>query len=118
MYFPGASITHLGGQSVGKAPTRFALETYRSRYRYFYKHFGRDSLGRLRHISLLHLWVRYCGYSLKQAWKPTDTVNRRLSIYKTLMEWNRKLDPVRFIEDGEEPNVGFTPLAPPPRMVK
>ena len=40
VYTPEAVITHLGGQSVNRFPIRFALERYRSRYRYFYKHFG------------------------------------------------------------------------------
>src|SRR5262249_18085813 len=36
LYYPDAEITHLGGQSVGRFPIRFALETYRSGYRYFF----------------------------------------------------------------------------------
>jgi len=38
LFYPGAEITHLGGQSVGRFPIRFELETYRSGYRFFYKH--------------------------------------------------------------------------------
>jgi len=32
---PEAVITHLGGQSVSRFPTRFEIEKHRSRYRYF-----------------------------------------------------------------------------------
>ena len=39
VYTPEAVITHLGGQSVNRFPIRFELERYRSRYRYFSKHF-------------------------------------------------------------------------------
>src|SRR4051812_11051390 len=40
LYTPEPVITHLGGQSVNRFPVRFELEKCRSRYRYFYKHFG------------------------------------------------------------------------------
>src|SRR6202140_2327076 len=40
LFTPEAVITTLGGQSVGRFPVRFEIEKHRSRYRYFYKHFG------------------------------------------------------------------------------
>ena len=118
LYYPGAEITHLGGQSVGRFPIRFALETYRSQYRYFYKHYGRKGLVRIRRISLLHLWIRKIGYSLLQILKPTEALKKRLKMYNIAIEWNRRLDPMRFIENGEEPNLGYEPLAPAPKMVE
>src|SRR5208283_5748939 len=39
-FTPKVSITHLGGQSVGRFPVRFAIEVCRNGYRYFYKHYG------------------------------------------------------------------------------
>ena len=66
LYFPGAEIIHLGGQSVGRFPIRFALETYRSGYRFFYKHYGRGGLMGIRRVYLLRLYVRQIGYSLHE----------------------------------------------------
>jgi GT2 family glycosyltransferase len=118
MFYPGAEITHLGGQSVGRFPVRFALETYRSRYRYFYKHFGRKGLIQVRLISLLDLWVRYIGYSLQRPLRSSEALENRLKMYRTLIGWNWRLDPVQFIATGAEPDSGYAPLAPAPRMVE
>jgi GT2 family glycosyltransferase len=115
-YCPEAEITHLGGQSVGRFPIRFALETYRSRYRYFYKHFGTKGLVRVRKVLLLHLRLRMIGYSLQRLFKKTEALENRLKLYRIAIRWNSALDPIRFIETGEEPNVGFDPLAPAPPM--
>ena len=64
LFYPGAEITHLGGQSVARFPIRFALETYRSRYRFFYKHYGLNGTIRIRLVNLLSLAVRLLGYRL------------------------------------------------------
>jgi GT2 family glycosyltransferase len=117
MFFPGAEITHLGGQSVGRFPIRFALETYRSRYRYFYKHFGKTGLIQVRWLSLLDLGIRHAAYSLWHAAKPSDALNNRLKMYSVALTWNWRVDPVQFIDIGEEPDLGYAPLAPAPRMV-
>src|SRR5436190_4741742 len=112
LYCPVAEITHLGGQSVGRFPIRFALETYRSQYRYFYKHHGTAGIRRIRKIVLLNLRLRWMGYMLRKWLKPSEAVANRLQMYKVAMEWNRRLDPMRFIEKGEEPNLGYEPMAP------
>jgi hypothetical protein len=116
-FCPDAEITHLGGQSVGRFPVRFALETYRSRYRYFYKHFGGAGARRIRWVSLLHLGLRWGGYSLLQLVRPRESVGRRLNCDRVLLVWNWRLDPLRFIREGVEPDVGHAPLAPAPVMV-
>jgi GT2 family glycosyltransferase len=118
LYFPGAEITHLGGQSVGRFPIRFALETYRSRYRYFYKHFGRRGATRVRWISLLDLSVRYLGYGARQLVGRSDARKNRLAMYRVLIAWNWRVDPLRFIGAGAEPDLGYAPLAPAPRMTE
>jgi GT2 family glycosyltransferase len=118
MFYPGAEITHLGGQSVGRFPIRFALETYRSRYRYFYKHFGKKRMIQMRWISLLYLWVRHIGYSLQRPLRSSEALQNRLSMYRVIIDWNWRLDPVRFIAAGVEPDVGYAPLAPAPKMVE
>lgn len=118
LYFPGGSITHLGGQSVGRFPVRFALETYRSRYRYFYKHFGMQGLRQIRQISLLGLAIRWCGYSLKNFVKPQEAIGNRLKCYRVLLVWNWKLNLERFIRDGTEPETEYAPLAKAPLMTE
>jgi len=118
LFCPDAEITHLGGQSVGRFPIRFALETYRSRYRYFYKHFGEKGLLRIREVSLLGLALRWCGYSLVNAVKPGEAAGNRLKCYRVLIAWNWRLNPLRFIRDGTEPEAGYAPLAPAPLMTE
>ena len=118
LFCPDAVITHLGGQSVGRFPVRFALETYRGRYRYFYKHFGKSGLKRIKWVSLLSLAIRCSGYTILRWFKPNETLDNRLKCDRTLLLWNWRLDPVRFVFDGVEPDVGYAPLAPPPVMTE
>jgi GT2 family glycosyltransferase len=117
LFYPGAEITHLGGQSVGRFPIRFALETYRSAYRYFYKHFGLPGAIRVRRVYLLRIFLRLAGYTLINWFKPSEAVQNRLKMYRVVLSWNYRLDPRRFIESGAEPDSGFEPLAPAPQMV-
>jgi GT2 family glycosyltransferase len=114
LFFPEAKITHLGGQSVGRFPIRFALETYRSQYRYFYKHYGRSGAVRSRLITLIHIMVRRAGYGLLAVLRPDEALRSRLEMYRVAFAWNRRLDPIRFVETGEEPDLGYEPLAAPP----
>ena len=118
LYCPNAEITHLGGQSVGRFPIRFALETYRSGYRFFYKHYGVKGLVSLRWINLLSLCLRYGGYKLKDLPKPTEALQNRLKMYAVAIRWNFGLNPIEFIKSGKEPNLGYEPLAPAPRMIE
>ncbi len=118
LFYPGAEITHLGGQSVGRFPIRFALETYRSGYRFFYKHYGWQGVTGIRLIYLLSLGLRYCGYKLVSCFRTSEGLKNRLKMYQVAMKWNFQLDPIRFIESGKEPDVGYEPLAPPPKMIE
>lgn len=118
LYCPDAVITHLGGQSVGRFPIRFALETYRSQYRYFFKHFGEKGLHRARRVAQLHLAIRWCGYRVIKWFKPSEALDNRLKCYRTLLSWNWRLDPSRFIRDGTEPETGHAPMAPAPVMTE
>jgi N-acetylglucosaminyl-diphospho-decaprenol L-rhamnosyltransferase len=113
-FCPNAEITHLGGQSVSRAPVRFALETYRSRYRFFYKHFREKGVRQIRWVSLVHLAVRWLGYSVLGLFKPRADLRDRLACYRVLLSWNWQIDPLRFVREGVEPELGFAPLAPPP----
>ena len=113
LFCPAAEITHLGGQSVGRFPIRFALETYQSGYRFFYKHYGSRGLQELRLIYLLNFAIRYCGYGLSGMLRKSDALTNSLNMYKVSLKWHFKINPARFIQTGEEPNVGYAPLAPP-----
>lgn len=118
LYYPGAEITHLGGQSVGRFPIRFALETYRSSYRFFWKHYGRRALSRIRLVYLLKLGIRFVGYRCLSLFRSSDPLEKRLQMYRIAIKWNWYLDPMRFIESGVEPELGYQPLAPAPKMAE
>ena len=104
-YTPTVTITHLGGQSVGRFPVRFAIETNRNCYRYFYKHFGVKGARQCRKITLAHLRVRQILYGLLSRFRPNEALQRRLEMYRVVTKWNRMLDPVEFVEHGTEPQV-------------
>ena len=118
LFYPGAEITHLGGQSVGRFPIRFALETYRSGYRFFFKHYGRMGAARIRWVYLTGLWLRWIGYRLVKAVRPNEALENRLKMYSVAIRWNWRLNARQFIENGAEPSVGYDPLAPAPKMVE
>jgi hypothetical protein len=112
LFTPEATITHLGGQSVNRFPIRFALEAFRNRYRYFYKHHGVKGAWRCRRVSIVSVRLRQWGYGLIKMVRPTDGIRGRLEMYRVLLRWNQDLDPVRFVEKGEEPEVGQANSAP------
>ena len=101
-FTPAASITHLGGQSVGRFPMRFALEICRNGYRYFYKHYGSRGARQYRRVILLKLVVRQVGYGFLNRIRPSDILKRRLEMYRTMVRWNRQQDPIKFVEHGTE----------------
>lgn len=103
IYTPDAVITHLGGQSVNRFPIRFELERYRSRYRYFYKHFGPNGARRCRWTVLAWIRVRQLGWTLTGLFTASEALKNLLEMYRVTAEWNMRLDPVRFVENGEEP---------------
>lgn len=118
LHTPEVTITHLGGQSTGRFPIRFELETYRNRYRYFHKHYGVAGLKRARRIAMLHIAMRRLVYGAKGLFKGADdeTHKNRMEMLRVSYAWNKRLDPVRFIESGEEPQSGYQPLAPAPKI--
>jgi GT2 family glycosyltransferase len=118
LFFPGAEITHLGGQSVGRFPIRFALETYRGGYRYFYKHYGVKGVTVIHKVYLLRFRLRLAAYGVLRIFKRTEALENRLKLYRVAIKWHSQLDPLKFITTGAEPDVGFEPLAPAPIMVE
>jgi GT2 family glycosyltransferase len=116
-YFPDAEIVHVGGRNRGRYPLRVVLETHRSRYRFFWKHYGRRGVKQIRRVSLISLWIRRMGYGVASCFKRDEAMQNRLAMYRVLITWHSRIDPVRFIEKGEEPDVGYKPLAPEAPMV-
>jgi GT2 family glycosyltransferase len=113
LYTPDVSITHLGGQSTSKRfpPLGFALDGQVTRYRYYYKHHGRSGVRSIRRIALVSLSLRRMGYGLVQLARPTESRKARLNLLRVLFEWNLRVDPVRLVEHGEEPDLGMNSLA-------
>jgi GT2 family glycosyltransferase len=110
IYTPDAVITHLGGQSVNRFPLRFELERWRNRYRYFYKHFGPQGARRCRLAVLAWISVRQLGWGLCGLFSASEVLKARLDMYRVTRDWNKRLDPVRFVESGDEPDIP-TPMA-------
>ena len=116
VYTPEVTITHLGGQSTTwRYPVAFELDKYRNRYRYYYKYFGKEGVRRCRRSSLTWIWVRLAGYSIVQLVRPSGALERRLSLYRVAAHWNRLVDPVRLVENGQEPEMSFQTTATVPR---
>jgi GT2 family glycosyltransferase len=106
LYTPEVTITHLGGQSSTKRfPVAFELDKYRNRYRYFYKYYGQRGVRSCRRSTLAWLRLRQLGYSLIQLLRPTDAILHRLELYRAAIAWNRRVQPVRLVENGEEPEI-------------
>jgi len=109
-FTPEVSITHLGGQSVGRFPLRFAIEVCRNGYRYFYKHYGRRGAQQYRRVVLTKFRLRQVGYGLANLLRPNDAAKGRLEMYRAAVLWNRQLDPIQFVEHGIEQPVEQVPV--------
>ena len=110
LFTPDAQITHIGGTSVKRARTRLDLETHRSRYKYFYKHFGAQGAARVRYPILLLFFRRWLGARLKAFLQPSETNKAIADSLAIQIKWNSRLDPVRFAQTGQEPDLGFPPM--------
>jgi len=106
-YTNQACITHLGSRSANRCPLRFELERHRSRYRYFYKHFGPGVLRHCRQTALARIRARQLGYGLLNLLAPSEARRQKLKICKAAAEWNKDIDPIRFVENGEEPGAAM-----------
>jgi GT2 family glycosyltransferase len=111
LYTPDIRIIHLKGHSTKKRfPLGFELDKYVTRYRYFYKCDGKRGACRCRQVSLAWLLSRRLGLGLIQFLKPNEERKLRLELYKVAMEWNWRVDPVRLVENGEEPELAVPPM--------
>jgi len=73
---------------------------------------------RVRCINLLNLYIRSVYYRVIRLFRRSEALENRLKMYEVAIRWNRRLDPVRFIQSGEEPDLGYEPLAPAPQMMQ
>jgi GT2 family glycosyltransferase len=107
LYMPNATITHLGGQSTKNRfpPLGFVLDSQVTRYLYYYKYYGKGGLRRARRIVLTSVFLRRLGYGLKQLVCPSEAGRQRLELLRGVFEWNSSLDPIRLVENGEEPRL-------------
>jgi GT2 family glycosyltransferase len=112
VYWPDVTITHLGGHSTKKRfpPIAFALDREVTRYLYYYKYHGERGVHRARRISLVSLSIRRLAYGSIQLVKPTDDRKQRLELLRVLFDWNYRVDPVRLVKNGEEPELGIKPV--------
>lgn len=110
LFTPEMTITHLGGQTTRRAPTAFRLDSQITRYRYYYKYFGRRGTRKARRAALASLFVRRFGYGILQFIAPSDAGKSRLEALQLTLDWNLRVDPVRLVEHGEEPALGAEPV--------
>lgn len=115
LFTPEAKITHLGGQSVKRAPTRFAIETYRNLYRFFYKYYGPRGARAIRRPILVNLMIRYVAFRLRNLVYSPAGAKEEQETRKVLLKWHHGVDPVSFVTTGREPDLGFALLAPHPQ---
>lgn len=110
LYTPAVTITHLGGQSTRRAPLAFEVDKYRNRYRYFYKYYGRRGVRCCRLVALAWVVLRYVAHGAACLVKPTENRKHRLALLRVALRWNMLVHPVRFVEQGIDPQV--RPAAP------
>src|SRR5260370_926273 len=109
LFTPEALITHLGGQSVGRFPVRFEIEKHRSRYRYFYKHFGAKAARNCRRLSIVKIRVRQLRYGLLNVLRPAEILQRRMEFDPVAVCWDKAIEPPGFVEPGEKTWPAHTP---------
>jgi GT2 family glycosyltransferase len=109
IYTAEMAITHLGGQSTKRSPKAFTLDSQITRYRYYYKYFGKRGARGCRRVALVSLFLRQLGYGLLQLVSPSDAGKSRLETLRLTFEWNMRVNPVRLVENGEEPKLMVEP---------
>jgi len=112
LYTPDFSITHLKGQSTKQRITRvsLALDSCVTRYMYCYKFYGARGVRSCRRAVLTGLALRMLGYSIIYLGRQNESTKKYQELCRTLFEWNYRVDPVRLVENGEEPVLANPPL--------
>ena len=87
LYTPDFAITHLQGQSTTNRfpPVTFALDAQITRYRYYYKYYGRRGARSCRRSSLAGLLLRRMAYGIIQRVKPSEALKKRQELLRTLV---------------------------------
>jgi GT2 family glycosyltransferase len=117
LFFPGAEITHIGGQNRGTYSMRVELEVERSKYRYFHKYYGVAGALSVRYVSILELGLRcallrwLCSFGRRQ------TLQNKLQRHEALLKWHWELDPKQLIQIESELGVAYTQVLPPANVV-
>jgi N-acetylglucosaminyl-diphospho-decaprenol L-rhamnosyltransferase len=106
-FTPKYTIVHLGGQSTVNRFSRltFALDAEVTRYLYYYKYNGLRGIQSCRAASLVGLLLRRLAYGLLQIVRPSEENENRLELFRTLFDWNYKVDLLRLVQNGEEPEL-------------
>jgi GT2 family glycosyltransferase len=112
IFTPHVTITHLGGQSTqSKFPLLgFAIDGYVTRYLYYYKYEGANGARNARRAILVSLSIRLLHGWLVQMVNPSDEMKKRQELRRALFDWNYRVDPVRLVENGEEPEMAVKPV--------
>jgi hypothetical protein len=57
----------------------------------------------------VYLFLRRLAYRLIQVAKPSETREKHLQMLRVLFEWNYRVNPVRLVDKGEEPELDVKP---------
>jgi N-acetylglucosaminyl-diphospho-decaprenol L-rhamnosyltransferase len=109
LYTPEPTITHLKGQSTKYrfTPITFALDSQVTLYLYYYKYYGVKGVRSIRRSVLTRLLLRRVRGALFQIVRPDENRRKYQELLRTLFEWNFRVDPVRLVQNGEEPKLGL-----------
>jgi GT2 family glycosyltransferase len=108
LFTPDATIVHLGGQSTKeRMPLGFELDKYVTRYRYYYKHYGVGGAKQCRRATLAWLYSRIVGLQIMRFLKLNTVPDDRIQRYRLAADWNLRVNPVRLVENGEEPQTSL-----------
>jgi GT2 family glycosyltransferase len=118
LFFPGTEITHIGGQNRGTYSIKVELETERSKYRYFHKYYGDKGVVWIRYISILGLGIRSAAFRLLSGLRSDQALKNRMGKDEVVLKWHWKLDPIRFMQTGVEPDVGYPRLSAPVKAIQ
>jgi|HubBroStandDraft_6_1064221.scaffolds.fasta_scaffold00094_47 N-acetylglucosaminyl-diphospho-decaprenol L-rhamnosyltransferase len=112
LFTPHVTITHLGGQSTQSKfpPLGFAIDSYVTRYLYYYKYEGASGVRSARRAILVSLVLRLVLGGIAQIVSPSETGKKRQNLRRALLDWNYRVDPVRLVEKGEEPEMEVQPV--------
>jgi N-acetylglucosaminyl-diphospho-decaprenol L-rhamnosyltransferase len=111
IFTPIVTITHLGGQSTQSKfpPLGFAIDSYVTRYLYYYKYEGASGVRNARRAILVSLFIRLMHGALLRIVKPSEELRKRQELRRALFDWNYRVDPVLLVEKGEEPEMDVQP---------